>query len=236
MIHEVRYRDGGVVRLDAKTIEFMVRFGEPLHYEAEQALTREGDASDSVFLILEGEASVMKEDLVGNTVAIAALEPGALVGEMGILTSRPRSATILARTPLVALRLGKREFLAALAASEEFRFRVFQGLSQSLEDLGDKVSRLYWIQGLFALHLHMLEKKYPEICQESCIEVGIDREEIEQHFGLDQDEQQRLLTRLAQNKLIGFQGASGGKDGQLKVKLDQFQDYLKKHLADHLGD
>jgi CRP/FNR family cyclic AMP-dependent transcriptional regulator len=65
-----------------------------------QILLKEGDYSVELIAIEEGTADVVQG---GRT--IASLHPGDLIGEMGLLERRPRTADVIASSPMRLLRL-----------------------------------------------------------------------------------------------------------------------------------
>src|SRR5579872_7221965 len=65
-----------------------------------QILVKEGDYSVELIAIEEGTADVIQS---GNK--IASLNPGDLIGEMGLLERRPRSADVIATSPMRLLKL-----------------------------------------------------------------------------------------------------------------------------------
>jgi len=67
---------------------------------AGKELVREGDYSYDVLAIEEGEAEVTKDGR-----HVADLGPGAVVGEMGVLERAQRSATVVAKTPMLLVTL-----------------------------------------------------------------------------------------------------------------------------------
>ena len=67
-------------------------------------LMREGERSGEVFLILSGRVRVVHCGAV-----IASVGAGETVGEMGMIDSGPRSATVMAETPVRALVFGRRQ-------------------------------------------------------------------------------------------------------------------------------
>jgi CRP-like cAMP-binding protein len=69
-------------------------------------LTREGTPSKEAFVIVEGWAAVIVD---GEPVA--ALGPGEFVGEVGMLDHGPRTATVVAKTPMVVLVVGPAAFV-----------------------------------------------------------------------------------------------------------------------------
>ena len=65
-----------------------------------QMLMKEGDYSVELIAIEEGTADVIQG---GET--IAALGPGDLIGEMGLLERRPRNADVIASSPMRLIKL-----------------------------------------------------------------------------------------------------------------------------------
>src|SRR5947208_9081579 len=65
-----------------------------------QILVKQGDYSVELIAIEEGTADVMRD---GEK--IASLGPGDLIGEMGLLEHRPRSADVIARAPMRLIKL-----------------------------------------------------------------------------------------------------------------------------------
>lgn len=67
-------------------------------FEAGATLIREGDAGGSLLVLREGEVIVLKGDVQIATVRT----PGAMFGEMATLLDRPTSASVVARSTVVA--------------------------------------------------------------------------------------------------------------------------------------
>jgi hypothetical protein len=80
--------------------------------EAHEILFHKGDPSDSMYTIVSGEMDVFdpisdddKNREIGNRVMINRLKTGDVLGEMGFLRSVPRSATVVATTPVELLKI-----------------------------------------------------------------------------------------------------------------------------------
>jgi CRP-like cAMP-binding protein len=65
-----------------------------------QILMKEGDYSTELIAIAEGTADVIKDGA-----KIASVGPGELIGEMGLLSRAPRSADVVATSPMMVVRL-----------------------------------------------------------------------------------------------------------------------------------
>jgi CRP/FNR family transcriptional regulator, cyclic AMP receptor protein len=72
---------------------------------AGEKLASQGDFAYQVFAIIEGSARVEQEEK-----ALAMLGPGDLFGEVGLLLTGRRTATVVAETPMVVLALFDQPF------------------------------------------------------------------------------------------------------------------------------
>jgi CRP/FNR family transcriptional regulator, cyclic AMP receptor protein len=71
--------------------------GHPRHYRRGDRLFLEGDRSDAVYLVTEGQARVYTTTAEGNEVTLSVRGPGDLIGEMSALDpGGHRSATVVA--------------------------------------------------------------------------------------------------------------------------------------------
>jgi small-conductance mechanosensitive channel/CRP-like cAMP-binding protein len=71
-----------------------------------ERVVRQGEAGQELYIILEGTAEVrVQQD--GRSMTVATLQKGQFFGEMSLLTGEPRSATVVAATPLRVVVVGK---------------------------------------------------------------------------------------------------------------------------------
>jgi CRP-like cAMP-binding protein len=77
--------------------------------ETGQVLCRQGEVATAAFVIDDGEANVKVGDQV-----IGEVGAGGIVGEMGLLDYRPRSATVVACTPMKVYVIEARRFESIL--------------------------------------------------------------------------------------------------------------------------
>ncbi len=73
-------------------------------YPAGATVMREGDPGDFALAILEGEVDVFAE-LPAGLVQMATIGRNRIIGELGVFTDMPRTATVVARTYLVVVRI-----------------------------------------------------------------------------------------------------------------------------------
>ncbi len=87
-------------------------------HEGRRLTSEHAPGGEHVFLV-EGAAEVHKDGRVVNTVG-----PGEYVGEIALVTGRPRTATVVATGPVHALVIEGHAFQRLLADSPELRAKV----------------------------------------------------------------------------------------------------------------
>lgn len=95
--------------------------------EEGDVLFDEGDVSDNAYIITRGELEILKES-AGRQVRIAVSGEGNVVGEMGLLSAEPRSATARALSNVSLLTIPKScldEVLATSVPANQALFAVF---------------------------------------------------------------------------------------------------------------
>ncbi|KPA15417.1 membrane protein containing Mechanosensitive ion channel MscS [Candidatus Magnetomorum sp. HK-1] len=89
------------------------------HYRAGQMLVRQGEAGDSLFIIVEGvvSISVILEDK--KEIEVARLGAENIFGEMALLTGEPRSANVKSITDSHVLEINKQDIAPLIEAQPE---------------------------------------------------------------------------------------------------------------------
>lgn len=101
-----------------------------------EILTREGEIGDEVFVLLAGEVSAFRSDGRGDSI-IAVDGAGSCIGELSVLDSAPREATVMASSIAVrTLRLNGRSFREARNASPAMSDGIIRLLAQRLRAAG----------------------------------------------------------------------------------------------------
>lgn len=89
----------------------------------------EGEAGDALFLVLEGQVRVHTSNRV-----IAELGERECFGEMALLDTGPRSATVTATHLTRLLRIGREDFQEILSDKPEIALGIIKVLSRRLRD------------------------------------------------------------------------------------------------------
>ena len=84
-------------------VESFLRHCQRKAYKAKSTVLKQGEVSDSLYLILEGSVSVMVEDEAEpeHMLVVSYLNPGDFVGEMGLFDEEPPVGNPLLEMPQV---------------------------------------------------------------------------------------------------------------------------------------
>lgn len=92
-------------------------------YEDGDIICRQGEEGKYFYIIREGEATCTIEDKVGKKKIVALLSQGNYFGEVALLTSKPRQATVQAKGGLAVLAVDRATFTRALGSVEDIMMR-----------------------------------------------------------------------------------------------------------------
>lgn len=126
--------------IDPARLKLLAFTSERVSFDQGQKFFSQGDGADAAYVILKGKADVAIETPQGE-LKVAELGENALLGEMGILSDSPRSATVSAASPTTALRIDKRVFLELLTQFPQMSIAVMRELASRLEKMNAQLAR-----------------------------------------------------------------------------------------------
>ena len=107
-------------------------------FVAGSMVLREGEPSDDIYVIKNGEAEVFTAHNGART-SLSTLGPGTLFGEVAALRGIPRTASIVAKSDLTTLVLSKRDFLAVVDERPAVRKQVMDVIASRVRENLDKL-------------------------------------------------------------------------------------------------
>ncbi|MBK9926831.1 MAG: HEAT repeat domain-containing protein [Anaerolineales bacterium] len=125
-------------RLTPDDLERIAEIAEEQLFLEGSFLCREGERGDTLFIITDGMVDVVKTS--GNVETVLATQSvGSYVGEMAVLESAPRSATLRARSNVRALVINGDAFNTILLDRPEVAVSVLQHMSHRVRELNQRV-------------------------------------------------------------------------------------------------
>src|ERR1700704_3696122 len=122
-------------------LERIAQFAVPREFEPGEVVFREGDASDTCYVVSDGRARAIRSHTDGRTLTLATFGPGDFFGELALFEDERRSATVEAieRTGVVAV-LGP-DMRRLMAEHAEISARLVIALGRRLRETNERLSR-----------------------------------------------------------------------------------------------
>jgi len=103
-------------------------------YSAGQKIFGEGDAGDTMFIVMDGEV-----DLLVREILVEKLVQGCVLGEMALIDSVPRSATAVARTDCRLVQINEKRFQFLVQQTPKFALQLMRVIVERLRRMNEKL-------------------------------------------------------------------------------------------------
>ncbi len=115
-----------------KIEDLLMHQTDVLMLPAGQTLFTEGEAGDTMYVLVSGTADILLRGKVIDTVTT-----GAVIGEMAIIDNSPRSATVVARDECSLLAIDAHRFGVLTRELPEFALYVMRAMADRLRRAGN---------------------------------------------------------------------------------------------------
>ena len=133
-------------RLAAEDLHALLMMLIPVQVPPGAVLFVAGEEPDAAYLIVSGEVRVVRELAGGESLTLARLERGDVVGDMGLIDGAPRTATAQVASELSALRLdiaAYRQLKAeAHPAADWLLAEIDRRLAARIRTMFDRIARV----------------------------------------------------------------------------------------------
>lgn len=124
--------------LEATEIDALLDFATLVSYDNGETILSEGDPSDSFFLLLKGVVTIEGQSKQ-ETTELGRIRAPFSFGEIGVLLSSPRTASIVAEDSAMALRFEAQALRRMIEASPEFGINLSRALASRLTQVSQLV-------------------------------------------------------------------------------------------------
>jgi CRP/FNR family transcriptional regulator len=111
------------------------------HYEAGQVIFREGDASDTCYMVRHGHARALREHPDGRSIALAHFGPGDIFGELAMFDDERRSATVQTLDAVDALAVAGADMRRLLVRHPDIAVKLVTSMGRRLRAANERIAR-----------------------------------------------------------------------------------------------
>jgi CRP/FNR family transcriptional regulator len=199
---------GNVPVFEAMEPEDLRRVAEvavPRRFPAGQVIFREGDASDTCYVVRTGHVRAVRENTDGRTIALAHFGPGDIFGELAMFDAERRSATIEALDDLEAVAIAGSDMRRLLREHADIAVKLVIALGRRLREANERLARQSFqtVQSRVAgVLIRLVEQARSEGAGARDVVLKVTQSEVAQLAGSSRESASRFLAVLERAGII----------------------------------
>ena len=122
----------------------LVRVAEvavPRHFDAGEVVFREGDESDTCYIVRSGHARAVREHVDGRSITLANFGPGDIFGELAMFDDERRSATVEMLEDSEAIAILGSDMRRLLREHPDLAVKLIAALGRRLRQTNERLAR-----------------------------------------------------------------------------------------------
>jgi CRP/FNR family transcriptional regulator len=127
--------------LEPADLERIAELAVPRSFAPGQAVFREGDASDTCYVVRQGHARAVRTHRDGRTITLARFGPGDIFGELAMFEDELRSATVEAIEPMDVVAVLGPDMRRLMSEHPQIAMRLVIALGRRLREMNERLSR-----------------------------------------------------------------------------------------------
>jgi CRP-like cAMP-binding protein len=127
--------------LAPEDLQHVAEVAVPRSFAAQQVIFREGDESDTCYIVRSGHARAMREHVDGRSLALAHFGPGDIFGELAMFDDERRSATVETLDAVDAIAIAGSDMRRLLRQHPDIAVKLVIALGRRLRDANERLTR-----------------------------------------------------------------------------------------------
>jgi CRP/FNR family cyclic AMP-dependent transcriptional regulator len=182
--------------LSASDIEAVTKLAVTRNFPKSTMIICEGDQSDSLYVILSGKVKVFLSDEEGKEVTLNIQGEDEYFGELALLDSSPRSASVVTLEKTRLAVISKSSFEECMEKNPGISLKVSRGLARRLRELTENVRSLA-LMDVYGRVAHTLLEMSEEKDGKKVIPQKLTQREIASMVGASREMVSRILRDLS---------------------------------------
>jgi CRP-like cAMP-binding protein len=127
--------------LEQSDLERIAQLAVPREFDPGQVVFREGDSSDTCYVVRSGRARAVREHSDGRVITLATFGPGDIFGELAMFEDELRSATVEAIEPTSVVAVLGPDMRRLMIEHPQISTRLVIALGRRLREMNERLSR-----------------------------------------------------------------------------------------------
>ena len=186
-------------------LQRVVEVAVPRSFPGHHVIFREGDASDTCYVVRSGHASAIREHPDGRMIALAHFGPGDIFGELAMFDDELRSATVETLDEVQAIAVLGSDMRRLLRQHPDIAVKLVIALGRRLREANERLARQSFqtVQSRVAVVLDgLVRQAQSEGAAASDVLVKITQADIAQLAGSSRESASRFIAVLERAGVI----------------------------------
>jgi CRP/FNR family transcriptional regulator len=191
--------------LAPEDLERVAAVAVPRRFDPQRVIFREGDSSDTCYVVRSGHARAVLEHPDGRTITLAHFGPGDIFGELAMFDDERRSATVETLDEVHAVAVLGSDMRRLLREHPDLAVKLVTSLGRRLREANDRLTRQSFqtVQSRVAVVLsELVEQARQEGAGERDVLVTITQADVAQLAGSSRESASRFLAVLERAGLV----------------------------------
>jgi CRP/FNR family transcriptional regulator len=185
--------------LEPPDLERVAQVAVTRRFAAQQVIFREGDTSDTCYVVRSGHARAIREHTDGRTITLAHFGPGDIFGELAMFDDERRSATVETLDDVDAIAIAGGDMRRLLRDHPDISVKLVIALGRRMREANERLARQSFqtVQSRVAGVLgQLVEQARAEGAGDKDVLVTITQADIAQLAGSSRESASRFLAVL----------------------------------------
>jgi CRP/FNR family transcriptional regulator len=191
--------------LGADDLARVAEVAVPRAFGAGEAIFREGDESDTCYIVRTGHARAIREHADGRSITLANFAPGDIFGELAMFDAERRSATVETLDAMEAIAILGGDMRRLLGEHPDIAIKLVIALGRRLRETNERLARQSFqtVQSRVAAVLaQLVEAARAEGAGEGDVLITATQAELAQLAGSSRESASRFLAVLERAGII----------------------------------
>jgi CRP-like cAMP-binding protein len=186
-------------------LERVAEVAVPRQFAAGEVVFREGDESDTCYVVRSGHARAIREHKDGRSITLARFGPGDIFGELAMFDNEKRSATVEALEPTEAIAILGGDMRRLLREHPDIAVKLIAAIARRLRETNERLARQSFqtVQSRVAAVLaQLVEAARAEGAPDGDVLITATQAEVAQLAGSSRESASRFLAVLERAGII----------------------------------
>ena len=191
--------------LASDDLQRVAQVAVPRRFASGQVIFREGDESDTCYVVRRGHCRAIRENTDGRTIALAHFGPGDIFGELAMFDDERRSATIETLDDVAAIAIAGSDMRRLLREHADIAVKLVIGVARRLREANQRLTNQSFqtVQSRVAgVLLRLVEQAQAEGAGAGDVVLPVTQAKIAELAGSSRESASRFLANLERAGVI----------------------------------